>query len=54
MIGREIAATDRQIDELVYELYGLSDKEVKIVEDATAGFPLTPEVPTLTSPTPGR
>ncbi|MHC5056034.1 MAG: hypothetical protein ACYTKD_15105 [Planctomycetota bacterium] len=30
------SATDRRIDELVYELYGLSDKEVRIVEEATA------------------
>jgi hypothetical protein len=36
VIEHEIAATDRDIDELVYELYGLSDKEVKIVEEATA------------------
>ena len=28
-----IAETDRQIDQLVYELYGLSDEEIKIVED---------------------
>ena len=32
MLKREIAATDRQIDELVYELYGLTDEEIKIVE----------------------
>jgi hypothetical protein len=29
-------ATDRQIDRLVYELYGLTDEEVRIVEEATA------------------
>jgi|WetSurMetagenome_2_1015567.scaffolds.fasta_scaffold08893_3 type I restriction-modification system DNA methylase subunit len=29
---REIAATDRQIDFLVYELYGLNEEEIKIVE----------------------
>ncbi|NUO82787.1 hypothetical protein HUU05_22170 [candidate division KSB1 bacterium] len=28
----QIAATDRQIDNLVYELYGLSEEEIKIVE----------------------
>ena len=28
--------TDRTIDELVYELHGLTDKEVEIVKDATA------------------
>ena len=26
------AATDRQIDTLIYELYGLSGEEIKIVE----------------------
>jgi hypothetical protein len=31
---RQIDATDRQIDQLVYELYGLSDAEIKIVEAA--------------------
>jgi hypothetical protein len=34
-IERQIAATDRQIDGLVYELYGLTDDEIKIVEQAT-------------------
>jgi hypothetical protein len=29
---RQIAATDRAIDALVYELYGLSDEEIKLVE----------------------
>jgi hypothetical protein len=29
---RQIAATDREIDRLVYELYGLSGEEIKIVE----------------------
>ena len=33
---RQIDKTDRQIDQLVYELYGLSDEEIKIVEEATA------------------
>ena len=28
---RQIAATDRQIDRLVYNLYGLSEAEIKIV-----------------------
>ena len=27
--------TDRQIDEMVYELYGLSEEEIAIVEGAT-------------------
>ena len=30
-----IDATDRQIDELVYEFYGLSDEEIRIVEEGT-------------------
>jgi len=34
-LRRQIDATDRQIDKLVYELYGLTDKEIKIVEGAT-------------------
>ena len=33
VLQRQIEATDRQIDQLVYELYGLTDKEVKIVEE---------------------
>jgi type I restriction-modification system DNA methylase subunit len=31
-LQREVEATDRQIDQLVYELYGLTDEEIKIVE----------------------
>jgi hypothetical protein len=34
-LGRQITATDAQIDQLVYELYGLTDAEIKIVEEAT-------------------
>jgi hypothetical protein len=34
-LERQIAATDGQIDALVYELYGLTDAEIKIVEEAT-------------------
>ena len=34
VLDRQIAATDRQIDQLVYELYGLSDEEIAIVEQA--------------------
>lgn len=34
-LERQIAATDRQIDQLVYELYGLTDDEIRIVEEAT-------------------
>jgi hypothetical protein len=32
---RQLAAAEREIDRLVYELYGLSDDEIKIVEEAT-------------------
>jgi type I restriction-modification system DNA methylase subunit len=31
-VDREMAATDNQIDELVYELYGITDDERKIIE----------------------
>lgn len=34
-IQRQVNATDRQIDKLVYELYGLTDDEIRIVEEAT-------------------
>ena len=32
-IERQIAATDRKIDQLVYKLYGLTEDEIKIVEE---------------------
>jgi len=32
-LQRQIDATDRQIDKLVYELYGLTEEEIKIVEN---------------------
>jgi hypothetical protein len=31
------AAPDRQIDQLVYELYGLTPEEIRIVEGAAGG-----------------
>jgi len=31
-LERQIAATDQQIDRLVYDLYGLTEDEIKIVE----------------------
>jgi hypothetical protein len=31
-LERQIAATDTQIDRLVYDLYGLTEEEIKIVE----------------------
>ncbi len=34
VIGQQIAATDRQIDRLVYDLYGLTEEEIQIVEDS--------------------
>ena len=34
-IQRQITATDNQIDQLVYKLYGLTEKEIKIVEGST-------------------
>ena len=34
-IQRQIDATDRRIDQLLYELYGLTDDEIRIVEEAT-------------------
>ena len=35
-LQREIEATDRQIDQLVYELYGLTEEEINIVETDNA------------------
>ncbi len=32
MVGHQISATDRQIDRLAYELYGLMEEEIRIVE----------------------
>ena len=31
-LQREIESTDKAIDKLVYELYGLTEEEIKIVE----------------------
>lgn len=33
-LAREIAATDHAIDALVYQLYGLTEDEIKIVESS--------------------
>ena len=33
--GADVSALEREIDELVYALYGLTPKEIKLVEDAT-------------------
>ena len=35
VLRRQIDATDNQIDRLVYELYGLTEKEIAIVEEST-------------------
>ena len=33
LFEHQIKATDNEIDELVYELYGLSEEEIKVVEE---------------------
>jgi len=33
ILRRQLAGTDREIDQLVYELYGLTDEEIAIVEE---------------------
>jgi len=35
LIQRQIKETDKQIDQLVYELYSFTKEEIKIVEGAT-------------------
>ena len=32
MLQRQIGTTDAQIDVLVYELYGLTDEEIRVVK----------------------
>lgn len=36
VLQRQIEVTDEEIDRLVYELYGLTDEEIAIVENSTA------------------
>lgn len=36
-LRRSIVATDKEIDQLVYDLYGLTDDEIRIVEEAAKG-----------------
>jgi hypothetical protein len=36
VLQREISATDAAIDRLVYELYGLTEEEIRIVEGGVA------------------
>lgn len=35
-LQRDIAATDRAIDTIVYQLYGLTAEEITLIEQATA------------------
>ncbi len=35
VVQRQIDTTDRQLDQFVYELYGLTEDEIRIVEEAT-------------------
>jgi hypothetical protein len=35
MLLRQFESTDAEIDRLVYELYSLTEVEIRIVEDAT-------------------
>ena len=37
IIQRQIDSTDRRIDTLVYELYGLTEEEIKVVEGSIDG-----------------
>jgi hypothetical protein len=37
VLQRQIAASDRQIDQLVYELYDLTEEEIRLVEEGTNG-----------------
>jgi len=41
-LQREIAATDRALDQLVYQLYELTPEEIALVEQATALPPAKP------------
>ena len=33
-LNNEITKTDKEIDKMVYELYGLSDDEIKVIEES--------------------
>jgi hypothetical protein len=52
-LERQIAATDAQIDHLVDDLYGLTEKEIKIVEGTNAGFRFRGTKPSNTRRNPG-
>jgi len=52
-LSRDIAAVDRGIDQLVYQLYGLTDEEIGIIENATAPVSgATADLAETGSPTP--
>jgi hypothetical protein len=36
LLDQKLAITDRQIDQLVYEQYGLTEDEIRIVEESTS------------------
>lgn len=36
-IQRQIASTDKQIDDLVYKLYSLTEEEIRIIEESPRG-----------------
>jgi len=38
LLETQIAATDRQIDRLVYDLYDLTPEEIELVEQGATGF----------------
>ena len=49
----QIDATDKQIDDLVYELYGLSEEEIRVVEGGLScrrGLILACKIMTQSSP----
>ena len=35
LLDQKLAITDKRIDQLVYELYGLTEEEIRIVEGKT-------------------
>lgn len=39
VVRRQILATDRKIDRLVYDLYGLTDEEIAVVEVGSTAAP---------------
>jgi hypothetical protein len=39
LFEHQIKATDKEIDELVYKLYGLTEEEIKVVEGGSTGSP---------------